>query len=621
MKQHILVLEDANQRRTIILDDQQYSIGRHSGTNIQIQSRQASRHHATLMRKTNSKTNEECFWIIDGDLEGNKSQNGVFVNGEKRLIHELKNGDLINFGCNINASYHVTGGPLGDSFSPPIEISDQPQPRSEEFAAQVASNYQQRGNFDLLAGSNDETFHEQSYLDTATDLPNQALFLEYLNIALSNARRHKAQVGLLLCQISNWTDLKRKRGDGVANAFLQDAGKKLKTNLRNGDIISRWEKDEFIFLISQVQDTNSLLSIAQRLMKPLLAPVTSGGRPFQAEMTYGVALYPADGNDVDKLIAHIQRNLQPLVVPREEIEKNQSSDHLETAVDIRIEEPLVDAAQSSSDAKRLVIVEKRLMRALEQHELELYYQPQVNWREKTIEAMEAFIRWQHPQKGLLPPSQFLPWSDQTEFIVPLTRWILETACQQSVLWQKQLDTPFSVSVNISEKQFYHPLLKNMVMEAIATAKLDAHHLELEVQESTLMKDFGLAHQIITNLHNYGICFSLDDFGTEYISLRCLQDLPFNKIKIDKSLTEKLLDTPDNVSNLTMVETLINLGKAFHLKVVAEGVEQKEQVEILDNLDCHFMQGYCFTEPLNILAANGFLKKYIAGGTNNSYEPL
>lgn len=617
MKQHILVLEDANQRRTIILDDHQYSIGRHSGTSIQINSRQASRHHATLMRKNNSKTNEECFWIIDGDLEGNKSQNGVFVNGEKRLIHELKNGDLINFGCSINASYHVTGGVSGDYVSPPMEILPQQQPRNEAVSSQLASTYQQRDNFDLLAGSNDDTFHEQSYLDTATDLPNQALFLEYLNIALSNARRHQAQVGVLLCKINNWSDLKRKRGDGMANAFLQEAGQKLKTNLRNGDIICRWDKDEFMFLVSEVQDTNSLLGIAHRLMKPLLTPVTSGGRPFQAEITYGVALYPIDGDNIDGLVAHIQENLQPLIASDEGTEKNQNKDHLETAVDVRIEAPEADHGPSSSDLKRLAIVEKRLLRALEQHELELYYQPQINWREKTIEAMEAFIRWQHPQKGLLPPGQFLPWSDQTEFMVPLTRWILETACQQNVLWQKQLETPFIISVNISEKQFYHPLLKNMVMEAIAIAKLDAHYLELELQEATVMKDFGLAQQIITDLHNYGICFSLDDFGTAHISLRSLQDLPFHKIKIDKSLTAKLLERPENTENLTMVETLINLGKTFRKKVVAEGVEQKEQVEILDQLNCYLMQGYCFSEPLNVLVANSFLKKYISGGTNTS----
>ncbi|BAM50468.1 hypothetical protein BEST7613_1537 [Synechocystis sp. PCC 6803] len=612
MKQHILVLEDANQRRTIILDEQQYSIGRHSGTSIQIHSRQASRHHATLMRKTNSKTNEECFWIIDGDLEGNKSQNGVFVNGEKRLIHELKNGDLINFGCSINASYHVTGEGFGESSSQPVEILPQTSPYNEAVSAQIASSYNTREGVDLLAGSNDETFHEQSYLDTATDLPNQTLFLEYLNIALSNARRHHAQVGVLLCQINNWSDLKRKRGDAVANAFLQEAGQKLKSNLRNGDIVSRWDKDEFIFLVSKVQDTSSLLGIAQRLMKPVLAPVTAGGRPFQPEITYGVALYPVDGEQVNDLIGHIRENLQQLLPQPTNPGSGEADDHIETAVDVRIGAPQPVPGLSDSDQKRLAIVEKRLLRALEQHELELYYQPRINWRKKTIEAMEAFIRWQHPQKGLLPPGQFLPWSDQTEFMVPLTRWILETACQQNVLWQQQLQTPFLVSVNISEKQFYHPLLKNMVMEAIAMAKMETHYLELEIQESTVMKDFGLAQQIITNLHNYGVGFSLDDFGTDYMSPRCLQDLPFQKLKIDKSLTAQLLEQTDNVPNLTMMETLINLGKTFNLKVVAEGVEQEEQINILDSLNCFFMQGYCFSEPLNILAANSFLHKYIAG---------
>ncbi|MFN9175878.1 MAG: diguanylate cyclase domain-containing protein [Synechocystis sp.] len=473
MKQHILVLEDSTHRRTIILEDYQYVIGRHSQTDIQLNSRQASRHHATLVRKINSKTQEECFWIIDGDLDGNKSQNGVFVNGQKRLIHELKNGDLINFGCNINASYHFTGGNT-DIPSAPIERSLNKISEYEPVSSQssVLLGNQQESPISLLQ-SDDDTFHEQSYLDTVTDLPTRTLFLEYLNIAVSNARRNQTQVGLLLCQIANWGELKRKRGDGVANLLLQDAGKKLKFGLRNGDIVSRWDNDQFMLLLSKVQDHESLAAIASRLMKPLVVPVMAGNKLFEPEIFYGVVLYAADGTNVDQVLSKLQNSLEPVQYSAlNEQPRSISPSSFETAVDIRFEMPSTNEDKSEAEVKRLEIVEKRLERALDQNELELYYQPQINWQKKTIETMEALIRWQHPQKGLLSPYQFLPWSDQTDFLVPLTQWIFKTACTQNQLWQTQSNLPFLISVNVSEKQLYHPQFEDLVKGALSASGLN-----------------------------------------------------------------------------------------------------------------------------------------------------
>ncbi|MEB3227988.1 MAG: EAL domain-containing protein [Synechocystis sp.] len=614
MKQHILVLEDAARRRTIVLNDYQYMIGRHTQSDIQLNSRQASRHHATLVRKINSGTQEECFWIIDGDLDGNKSQNGVFVNGEKRLIHELKNGDLINFGCNINASYHTSGQSI-DMPSAPLVDSSQPGSDYETISAQSSSFLAaQREEPIVLPQSDEDTFHEQSYLDTVTDLPNRTLFVEYLNIAVSNARRNQTQVGLLLCQMANWTEMKRKRGDGVANLLLQEAGKKLKFGLRNGDIVSRWDNDQFILLLSKVQDKDSLAAIANRLMKPLVIPVMAGNKPFEPEIRYSTVLYLPDENNIDQVLGDLQRNLQPIYyTPPVEQSSTQSRklspSSFETAVDVRFEMPNTSADKSEEEVKRLEIVEKRLERALEQHELELFYQPQINWQTKTIETMEAFIRWQHPKKGLLSPHQFLPWSDQSEFLVPLTQWILNTACDQNQRWQAYSNSPFLISVNVSEKQFYHPKFEMMVLNALSASGLEPQLLELELRESTIIQDFSTAQKIIKALHQQGICFSLDDFGTDYVALRYLQEIPFHKIKIDKSLSQKLLTEPENTDNVAMIKTLVALGKGFNLKVVAEGVEQVKQINFFEEAGCDLMQGFCFSEPLNLLAANSLLKRH------------
>ena len=517
---------------------------------------------------------------------------------------------MINFGCNINASYHFAGN-NGEVPSRPMEISVTQTPEYEVISSQSSlflANQQEEPI--SLFKSDDDTFHEQSYLDTVTDLPTRTLFLEYLNIAVSNARRNQTQVGLLLCQISNWEELKRKRGDGVANLLLQDAGKKIKFGLRNGDIVSRWDSDQFILLLSKVQDDESLAAIASRLMKPLVVPVMAGNKLFEPEILYGVVLYAADGNNLDQVLFKLQNSLQPIrYIPPDEHHRTVSHSSFETAVDIRFEIPSTNIDKSDAEVKRLEIVEKRLERALEQHELELYYQPQINWQKKTIETMEALIRWQHPQKGLLSPRQFLPWSDQTDFLVPLTQWILKTACTQNQLWQTQASFPFLISVNVSEKQLYHPQFDNLVMGALSSSGLNPQLLELELRESTIIRDFSAAQKIINTLHDFGICFSLDDFGTDYVALRYLQELPFHKIKIDKSLTQKLITEPDNADNIAMIKALVTLGKGFNLKVVAEGVEQVQQINFFEQLDCNLMQRFCFSEPLNILSSNSLLKRH------------
>ncbi len=646
MKQHILVLEDSNQRRTIILEGQQYSIGRHSSTNIQLQSRQASRHHATLVRKTNSKTGEDAFWIIDGDLEGTKSQNGVFVNGDKKLIHELKNGDLINFGCGINASYHITGGAF-DTQSPLLDFSSQSsigyEPADNDTpAVLVVPNV---GNNNSLKGhSNDETFHEQSYLDTITNLPNQTLFLEYLNIAISNAKRYKTQVGLLLYRIENWTEAKRKRGDTAVNILAKESAENLKNSLRQGDIISRWNDDQFMVLLTQIKDGDNLTGVAQRLVLKINSPIRLDNVPFLPLITYATAIYPDNGLTSKQLIDKLHNTLQTLPNPTTSQEKNttqlqeislaemkmqmspatvdanidrspesiETPSHLETAVDIRFETPADNDGQLSEDElRRLAIVEKRIKRALVHHELELYYQPQINCETSQIEAFEAFIRWQHPSKGLLAPSKFLPWSDRTEILLPLTYWILNKSCSQSYLWQAQLSSSIIVSVNISEKQFFHPQFVDLVKTSLEVSELEPECLELEISESLLDSNQPRIKKVITPLHQMGVRFSLDDFGSESISLRHLIDIPFYKIKIDKALIKKLVNEPENRNNISMLKSIISVGKSFGFKVTAEGVEHREQRDFLYSLGCKTMQGYYFCEPLNVLGINSYLKKYLS----------
>jgi EAL domain-containing protein (putative c-di-GMP-specific phosphodiesterase class I) len=218
--------------------------------------------------------------------------------------------------------------------------------------------------------------------------------------------------------------------------------------------------------------------------------------------------------------------------------------------------------------------------------------------------MEALLRWKHPQKGFIAPKQFFPWLEQTDLVIPITQWILETACSQNQQWQNPGMIHLPVSVNISIKQFQHPHFVSVVAEALAKTGVDPHWLEIEVTEETILQNLDQSREILKELQQLGIYLSLDDFGQGLVSIGCLQDLPFHKLKIEQSCVHKLTENPEDTA---MISTLINIGKAFNLQVVAEGVETQQQVEILRNLGCEEMQGYRFCQPLDAEQATQFLQ--------------
>lgn len=593
--QHILVLEDSASRRTIVLDGPQYTLGRHSNNDIQMFSRQASRYHATLLRKFNTKLNTNVFWIIDGDLDGHKSQNGVFVNGEKCLVKELKDGDLINFGCNVTASYHDANS------NKSISITDLNYERKHNHQNDSRNEEILNKSTLILPESlitnirhDDKTFHDISYLDVVTSLPNHLLFLEYLNIALSNAERDEHTVGLVLFQLSHWAKLVNQVGTALSDLILNQIGQKLKSSLRNGDIVARWRGEEFMVLLPQVHDQENLERISTRLFQVLTASFVLQGQSVNLPLLYSIALYPENGNNADALIKAAYSNLH--------------SPRLVTAAPVaplQVDLPNLPPV-SSEKWERLAKMEKRIEQALHHGELDLYYQPQVNLKSGQVEVMEALIRWKHPKHGILAPQQFLPWSEQTEMIVPLTRWILKTACLQCQAWHQQGFTTLVMSVNLSDKQFYHPQLLPLIQEVLSQTGLASSFLELEMTEATMLQNLEFADNLILSLYHQGIRVSLDNFGKGITSLRYLEKFPLNQFKIDKSLVINLIEHPENTA---MVEALIHLGQSFKIQAVAEGVERQEQINILTSLNCFTMQGYYFSKPLNAVDASQFLVNY------------
>jgi diguanylate cyclase (GGDEF)-like protein len=597
---YVLILEDQTSRRMITLDGDKYTVGRQNGNSILLKCRKASRRHATLVRKTNLKIRKYSYWIVDGDLDGKRSHNGIFINGTKCLIHELKDGDLINFGCEVNASYHIISHPSEEENKsyelPPLSSSPLTNTGSNSFDVNEQNTL-------ILSVSHiekpatvvdDDTFQDHSYLDSVTGLPNQVLLKEYLSIALANTKRNNTILALLLFEIEQFEQMNETYGYGVGDQILFKVGELLDNCVRSSDIVARWSGNNFVILLPQLKDIENGEEIQKRILQQLSEPLEIEKFSIILSVKIALTIYPQNGQDISSLIDDLEQKL------KDPSNRSQSPE-------FPIVEEIKHRSVASISPDRLTKVEHRLQIALQRQELSLVYQPQINIKNNTIKVMEALLRWKHPQKGFIAPRQFFPWLEQTELALPITQWILETACFQNQQWQSLGIDPLSVSINISTRQFQHPQFLQLVAKTLAKTGLDPHCLELEITEGTLLQNLEQSHQILQELKQLGVDLSLDNFGQGLVSIGCLQNLPFYKLKIERSCIHQLTTNPENTA---LISTLINLGKTFNLQVVAEGVETQQQVEILCNLGCEIVQGYRFCHPLTVEQATQFLQFYL-----------
>ena len=428
------------------------------------------------------------------------------------------------------------------------------------------------------------TLRYQAFHDLLTGLPNRMLFNDRLPLALANAHRNETMLIVMFLDLDRFKTINDTLGHAIGDQLLQAVATRLSSCLRESDTIARWGGDEFTLLLPQISSAEDAAKSAQRLIEALKPAFHLGVHELYISSSIGIALYPHDGDDAQTLL----KNADAALYRVKEHGRN----------GYQIYTPAIN-----SQASALLALESSLHHALERQEFVLHYQPQINVSTGKITGMEALLRWQHPDLGLLLPCVFIPLAEENGLIVPIGEWVLRTACAQNKVWQAAGLPPLRMAVNLSARQFQQSHLVETVAQILAETSLNPCHLELEITETVVMHDVSFTTSMLKELQAMGVKLAVDDFGTGYSSLGYLKHFPLNTIKIDQSFIRELTIDPNDAAIVTAV---IALGRGLNMNVVAEGVETQAQLDYLRSHHCEEMQGYWFSRPMPAATATQFL---------------
>lgn len=438
-------------------------------------------------------------------------------------------------------------------------------------------------HLEVLVKQRTEQLHYLDYHDALTRLPNLALFEDRLTQSLLITQQNERKLAVMLLSIDRFKKIQDTLGHEIGLSILQEVAERLKKCVSEEETVARFEGDEFALLMPQIQDTDNVVKTFNHIRETLKSPICINGHEIFLSASAGISLFSDDGDDAQILLKNARAALS-------RAEEHGGNNYQFYTIDMN------DRA-----FKRLEL-ENQLRHALEQGEFEVFYQPKVDITTKRIIGMEALVRWNHPEFGLVSPAEFIPLAEETGLIVPIGEWVLRTACAQSKFWQDE-GFALQVSVNLSARQLQQNL-SGIVMRIIHETGFDPNYLELEVTESSIMKNVEYSIKVLNELKKFGIKIAIDDFGTGYSSLGYLKKLPIDTLKIDKSFIKDITTNPDDTA---LVMAIITLSHNLRLKVIAEGVETEEQLRFLHLVRCDQMQGYLFSKPVSSEAFGQMLK--------------
>jgi diguanylate cyclase (GGDEF)-like protein len=424
--------------------------------------------------------------------------------------------------------------------------------------------------------------------DFLTNLPNRVLLNDRVDRAIALAGRHDKKVGLLFLDLDGFKHINDSLGHPIGDKLLQSVAERLVDCVRDSDTVSRQGGDEFVVLLSEIEHADDAVLIATRMLKAVAVAHSISDLELHVTASIGVSVYPDDGPDAETLI----KNADTAMYQAKE-NGRQNFRFFKPSMNVR-------AVERQS-------IEESLRRALEREEFSVHYQPKIDLRTGLITGAEALLRWTHPIRGLVSPAQFIPVAEDCGLILPSGNWVLRTACEQARAWSDAGLKKTPVAVNVSAVEFWDHGFLDGVFEILADTGLDPRLLELELTESVLMRRADSAAAILRTLRERGVRVALDDFGTGYSSLSYLRKLPIDSLKTDQSFIREISETG---GASTIVEAVIKMAHSLNLRVVAEGVEQANELAFLREHRCDEAQGYHFSRPVPAAQLVGLLVRGI-----------
>ncbi|PYT02570.1 MAG: hypothetical protein DMF65_06205 [Acidobacteria bacterium] len=425
----------------------------------------------------------------------------------------------------------------------------------------------------------EQQLHHDAFHDALTGLPNRALFMDHLKLAIARSRRNtNSTFAVLYLDLDRFKIINDSLGHTIGDQLLVGIADRLKKNLRPGDTVARLGGDEFTILIEDIVEELEAIQVAERIQKELSVPFALSGREVFTTVSMGIAPSSTGYERAEDILRDADTAMY----------------RAKTLGKARYE--IFDKAMHAR-AINLLQMETDMRRALEREEFILHYQPIVSLENFRLRGFEALVRWQHPERGFISPMDFIPVAEETGMIIQLGEWVLREACSQMQRWQKifPLDQPLSVAVNLSSKQFSQTTLINRVAMILQETGVNPHTVKLEITESVVMENIDTATDMLRQLRALGVKLAIDDFGTGYSSLSYLHRFPIDTLKIDRSFVTRM---SENNENTEIVRTIVVLAQNLGMDVIAEGVETNEQLVLLQKLGCENGQGYFFSKPVN-----------------------
>ncbi len=426
----------------------------------------------------------------------------------------------------------------------------------------------------------------QAYHDSLTGLPNRSFFNQHLPQVIEQARQHHRHLAVIFLDLDHFKTINDTLSHAVGDELLRQVTQRIAGSLGHGDVAARWGGDEFTLILPNITSPEDAAQASLRIANSLSPPFILHGHELHVTTSMGIAVFPQDGADMTTLL----QNADTAMYQAKSRGRNNYQFYTQ---------------HLGREAAQRLRIESVLYHALERQEFHLVYQPQINARSGQVSQMEALIRWQHPELGTISPDRFIPLAEENGLIIPIGEWVIWAACTQAMEWHKAGLGSVRVAVNLSPRQLQHPQLVNYVVQVLAETGLPPHCLELEITETAAMADVNSSIRRLQELKELEIRASMDDFGTGYSCLSYLKQFPLDGLKIDRAFIQ---DLPNSMADQAMVQAIVSMAQGLNLQLIAEGVETQEQVDHLQALGCHQMQGYFFSRPMPAKDTEAYLRR-------------